>query len=176
MALLITKDIPGYEGFYQAKSNGSIISVPRKIQMWHGGFYWTKHKIKISSKDTDGNLIVCISKNGKQITITVHKLISLTFIGERPDGYVICHIDGNKNNNNVANIKYTTPRENRIYYKPKKSKSTKYMGVYYDKKRKKWIANIRINDKIEYLGSFNKKLNAENVYKITIKQIDIITI
>lgn len=35
-----------------------------------------------------------------------------TYIGERPDGLQINHIDGNKQNNSVDNLEYVTQSEN----------------------------------------------------------------
>lgn len=55
-------------------------------------------------------LILC--KNGKTKPYTIHRLVARTFIGERPKGYEINHIDGNKVNNCIDNLEYVTPKEN----------------------------------------------------------------
>lgn len=43
---------------------------------------------------------------------TVHSLVMLAFVGKRPEGYHIEHIDHDKNNNRVENLRYCTPKEN----------------------------------------------------------------
>jgi hypothetical protein len=48
----------------------------------------------------------------KRLHRTVHSLVALSFIGDRPQGYLINHIDGNKENNCVWNLEYCTPSEN----------------------------------------------------------------
>lgn len=48
----------------------------------------------------------------KMIKKTVHSLIADTFIGKRPHGMCIGHLDGNKNNNHLTNIRYVTYSEN----------------------------------------------------------------
>lgn len=42
----------------------------------------------------------------------IHHLVAYNFIGERPDNQVIDHIDRNKLNNNVSNLRYCTQKTN----------------------------------------------------------------
>lgn len=42
----------------------------------------------------------------------IHYLVAYHFIGERPEGLVIDHIDRDKQNNNVSNLRYVTVSEN----------------------------------------------------------------
>lgn len=42
----------------------------------------------------------------------VHKLVALAFLGPRPTGYDIDHIDGDKTNNHYTNLRYVTTKEN----------------------------------------------------------------
>ena len=49
---------------------------------------------------------------GRKVTAYVHALVALAWIGPRPRGYQINHIDGNKLNNTPENIEYATPSEN----------------------------------------------------------------
>lgn len=51
-----------------------------------------------------------ISINGK--TEKIHRLVALHFIGERPYKLEIDHIDRNKNNNKVSNLRYISGKEN----------------------------------------------------------------
>ena len=50
--------------------------------------------------------------NGIEKKIHVAKLVAEAFIGERPEGYQIDHIDGNKENNHYTNLEYVTASEN----------------------------------------------------------------
>lgn len=53
----------------------------------------------------------------KRINHLIHHLVAKCFIGERPDGLVIDHIDQNKLNNNVSNLRYVTQQVNSTNHK-----------------------------------------------------------
>lgn len=63
-------------------------------------------------KDKDGYLRFNIVENGKHITILVHRLMAETFLGNRPNNFVIDHIDRNNNNNQIENLRYISQMEN----------------------------------------------------------------
>lgn len=44
----------------------------------------------------------------------VHALVGEAFIGPRPEGYVMRHLDGDRLNNRVENLLWGTPRENAL--------------------------------------------------------------
>jgi hypothetical protein len=52
------------------------------------------------------------NKDGKRINHLVHHIVAKLFIGERPDELVIDHIDRNKLNNCVDNLRYVTQNDN----------------------------------------------------------------
>ena len=75
---------------------------------------------------------------------------------------VVNHIDFNKLNNNVNNLEIVS---NRVNTSKNHLKSTsKYTGVYYNKINKSWIADISINGKSNYLGSFKTEEEANQKY------------
>ena len=55
---------------------------------------------------------VSLMHNGIKKGYRVHRLVYRTFVGPIPDDMVIDHIDGDRNNNNIANLRYVTPSEN----------------------------------------------------------------
>lgn len=50
--------------------------------------------------------------NIKGVRQAVHVWVAELFIGPRPEGLVVNHIDGNPTNNHVSNLEYVTPQEN----------------------------------------------------------------
>jgi hypothetical protein len=106
------KDIPGYEGLYQASSLGRIKRV--KGIAWNG---YKHHEIKERilkphCNHPTGYAHVALSKNGKPKTLRVHVLVCLAFIGKRPDNHHILHMNGDSKDNRACNLRYGTPKEN----------------------------------------------------------------
>ena len=53
-----------------------------------------------------------LRRGGKRINYLFHHLVAEAFIGPRPEGLLIDHIDRNKLNNAASNLRYCTPSEN----------------------------------------------------------------
>ena len=69
-------------------------------------------RYKIKRPDSIGYKVVTLSVNGKCTTHTVHRLVAIAFI-PNPDGKpFVNHLDGNKHNNHISNLEWTTPAEN----------------------------------------------------------------
>ena len=91
-------------------------------------------------KDSTGQIIVLSNNNGYcRITITkhVHRLVAEAFI-EKPDDVEKCwvdHIDGNRSNNDMNNLRWVTPAENTTafgYHSRIKNKRRKVMATHLD--------------------------------------------
>ncbi len=55
---------------------------------------------------------VRMTTDGKAVAIPVHRLVAWAFLGPRPEGMQIRHLDGNKMNNSVENLIYGSAKEN----------------------------------------------------------------
>lgn len=60
----------------------------------------------------NGYAQVSFAVNGKQKRFYVHHLVALVFIGKRPKGKIINHLDLDRSNNRRVNLEYITQREN----------------------------------------------------------------
>ena len=80
----------------------------------------------------------------------VHRLVFLYFHGFMPPQ--VDHIDGNRLNNRIENLREATFKQNNQNRKPTGSSGVK--GVVWHKQSKKWVASICVNRKSVHLGSF----------------------
>jgi hypothetical protein len=107
------KDIPGYEGFYQASTSGRIRSIDRCVVQRNDSTQLKKGKILSPSINRTGYSFCALSKNNILKGFPLHKLISITFLGDTPFNYrEINHIDGVKTNNHIDNLEWTTRSKN----------------------------------------------------------------
>ena len=137
----IWKDIPEYEGLYQASNLGKIKSLDRFNYKGHHNL----EKILKQKLNKNGYLSVSLCKNKKVKVCYIHKLIAITFLDNNNNYPCVNHKDGNKQNNIVDNLEwcsYTHNNNEAIRLKLRKTKPV----IQYDKnfiKIKKWdsIAN-----------------------------------
>jgi hypothetical protein len=153
----IWKDIPGYDGLYRVSSTGRVISSK----------YRKTNKASILSQRLGGNGYYTIDLHLKSVKKTkeVHQLVAIAFLSHKPCGLlrVVNHIDEVKTNNNVENLEIVTHRENCSLKRD--GFSSKFTGVNYHKRDKRWGANIKINGKQNYLGSFDSEIKASEAYQ-----------
>lgn len=111
----IWKDIPGYEGLYQASTTGLIKNYGRQLLcQGHGK---EKPKILSPSRTYQGYLrIRLIDKEGNRKTYGVHQLIAMTYIPNPENKPCVDHINTIRDDNRVENLRWCTILEN--FYNP----------------------------------------------------------
>lgn len=107
----IWKDIPGYEGSYQASTLGRIKSLSRVV-VHPRGKTRLKGRILKSAKNSSGYLCVVLCLEGQRKPRPIHHLILETFVGLRPEGMVTRHGPKGQLNNSLENLCYGTRSEN----------------------------------------------------------------
>ena len=154
----IWKDIKDYGGLYKVSNLGRVKSLK-----------FGKERILSAATNATGYSLVALC-NGKTKAITVHQLVAMAFLNHKPCGYklVVDHINTIKTDNRLENLQVITHRQNCT--KDKKGTS-KYTGVHWCKPRNKWRAEIRINGKTKYLGSFKSELEASEAYQLKLETI-----
>ncbi|HEJ8266517.1 TPA: HNH endonuclease [Klebsiella oxytoca] len=103
--------------------------------------------------------------NGKNIR--VHRIIWVLKYGEIPSTLVVDHIDGDKLNNRITNLRLCTQNQNTRNRRIHSNNAAGLKGVYFNdspRNRKKWIAQISIAKKKIRLGRFHTKEEAHRAY------------
>lgn len=91
----------------------------------------------------------------------LHRLI----FKDIPEGKYIDHINGDRSDNRKINLRIVTYQQNNHNRVGNlNNKTSKYKGVCWNKKSKKWIVNICNNNIIKYLGCFDSELEAAEIY------------
>lgn len=160
-----------FSGLYEASDQGNIKSLYKVIKMPRGGERVQKEKKLSPGLSSNGYLNVLLCKNGISKSMRVNRLVWEAFNG--PTDLEIDHIkEGNKLDNRLVNLQTKTSRENISKYFLTTLKTSRFTGVYLEKRTGKWISQIRINGKRKYLGSFFDEERASDAYK---KALNLIT-
>jgi hypothetical protein len=167
----IWKDIPQYKGIYQVSNLGNVKSLKR-ITVTEKRSFPLREKILSKLKNKDGYLYAGLCVNGKRKGVAIHQLVAMAFLAHSRNGYekVVDHINNDRKDNRVENLRIITARENTS--EKKINTSSKYVGVYWCNTNKKWIAHIRVlKDRLK-LGHFNCELSASVFYDKALKSIE----
>ncbi|MGB5637215.1 MAG: NUMOD4 domain-containing protein [Waterburya sp.] len=105
-------DIRGYEGYYQVSNYGNVKSLDRVIKEKTGKTQTLKSRILKPRTNPSGYYYVGLRKNGTRATFAIHQLLAQAFIPNPNNKKTVNHIDGNKLNNSVSNLEWTTYSEN----------------------------------------------------------------
>ena len=112
------KDIPGYEGLYEASSFGRIRSKDGKVtsnarykkRIWSQRIMRTKLDKRKNTERSDEKIILW--KENRSKTYLVSRLVALTWVDGYKSGLTVNHIDGNPLNNHISNLEWVTLKEN----------------------------------------------------------------
>lgn len=117
-----------------------------------------------------GNTTWCLSKS-RNNTLYVQKRVNKKiiflhrYIMNCPKGMYVDHINHNTLDNRKENLRITTNANNLRNGNIRKNNTSGVNGVYYDKKRKKYVAGIKVDYKKVHLGYFKKLEDAIKIRK-----------
>lgn len=103
----VWKLIPGFEGRYEASSEGRLRGTRPSVNQMPSGAALYSRVNKLGYVDT----LLTVEK-GVRRRVSVHPLIAAAFIGPRPEGMTVNHKNGDRADNRVSNLEYATAKEN----------------------------------------------------------------
>ena len=120
----------------------------------------------VGSDNGSGYIKFCV--NSKQVF--AHRMAWLYVFGSIPSKG-IDHINSNPSDNRICNLRLANQSENMQNVSKNKNNTSGYKGVTWDKKRKKWIAQLMKDYKRYYLGAFDDVEMAYKAYCEAAKKI-----
>jgi hypothetical protein len=135
-------------------------------------------KWKISrSNMIKGSVVGCMHQSGYKIltlqskSYRLHRIIWIMLFGNIPNGFYIDHINGNKIDNRLENLRLATNNQNQQNRPAPKNNSSGYRGVTWHKQMKQWMARICHNNKRTTIGFFDTAEDAYEAYKKEAKKL-----
>lgn len=108
------------------------------------------------------------SKNGSgyyQGWLVDRKVFMHRLLMGHPDGLLVDHINGNKTDNRLCNLRICTIEDNGHNERKMRGGSSVFKGVHWANREKAWIARMRIGGgKTMWLGRFNNEVDAAKAY------------
>ena len=102
--------VVGYEDLYEVSNLGRV----RGLVAWSR---WLAGRIRKPSRLKTGRLTIHLRTANHDKTVSLPVIVAAAFLGPRPPGMEINHLDGDFLNNRADNLEYTTPQGNKDHAK-----------------------------------------------------------
>ncbi len=145
------------ECFQYDENTGDFLWKHRPLKHFNSASIQKQLNTRLAGKIAGG---VITTKTGKYRIVRlsgvfyyVHRLIFKMVYDIEPE--VIDHVDGDTTNNKIANLRSCTNQENCKNASISKSNTSGCTGVVWSRQKQKWWANIMVDAKQIYLGTFS---------------------
>lgn len=169
------RDVPNYEGYYQASNLGRVRSLDRTVTYSDGRKTFYKGMVIKGNVHKKGYRQTSLSINGVNRTFTFSQLVAMAFLGHETSGHVLVvdHKNGDRADDRLDNLRLVTNRANvsTCFRSDEDSLSSEYVGVHWDKKLSKWYSQIQHKGMRIYLGLYNTEVEASNAYQLALSKI-----
>ncbi len=145
----IYKVIKGYEN-YSVSNLGNVKNNTTNKILKHGVMKNGYHNVSLTINPFDKK------------SLYVHRLVGLAFLENNENKSDIDHIDQNRGNNNLLNLRWATRSQNNYNTGMRITNTSGTKGVSFNKSKNKWEAYIQIDMMKVDLGCFVDKQDAIN--------------
>ena len=160
---MLWKAIAGYEGYYEVSDTGCVRSVNRTIHARNGCVRRLRGRsmslTHTKAKDGNGYMVVNLRRDGTSKVSLVHILVATAFIPNPNKLPMVNHIDGDKTNNSVSNLEWSTYSDNNIH------------ALYNNLRKPKGTPVMQITEDGDIVNVFNSATEAERETGISARQI-----
>ena len=116
-----------------------------------------------------GYYYVILYQNNKKKMFLVSRLVAIYFITNPMNKKCVDHIDHDRKNNRIFNLRYATYQENNQNKSIQKSNTSGYVGVSFHKTKQKYQTRYSLNGKYQHIGYYQTALEASEAYQAKIK-------
>lgn len=102
-----------------------------------------------------------VGVNGRSYLL--HRLVWLHVHGSWPSSH-IDHVNGDRTDNRIMNLREATRSQNLSNRRATRLNTSGYKGVTWERRRKKWQAQITVRRKLKFLGYFDCVKKAHDAY------------
>jgi hypothetical protein len=113
--MAIWKPVVGYEGFYEVSDEGQLRSVDRYVKYPKGGMMLRRGRPMKLNTNRHGYVDVKLGKDGVEKSHLVHRLVAQAFLDNAEDKPQVNHKNGNKGDNRLENLEWSSLSENRLH-------------------------------------------------------------
>jgi hypothetical protein len=106
----------------------------------------------------DGVGYLYVKVNGKNEA--VHRIVLFMHGVEIPKGMQVDHINQDKQDNRIENLRVTTPTQNCMNQRMPTHNTSGHMNVLWRSDRQKWMVKFVINGKVKKFGHYSNKRDA----------------
>lgn len=108
----IWKPIAGFEGIYDISNLGRVKSLARLRRAKGNAFAPVRERIRVPAIQREGYVCAFLCREGKSAKFYIHRLVATAFLDNPENLPQVNHIDGNKQNNRIDNLEWTTASQN----------------------------------------------------------------
>lgn len=153
--------IKGYEGYYAVSTCGRVMSLARVVPRGQE-FMRVRSRTLRPGKTAQGYSLVVLRKDKRSDSRLVHRLVAEAFLPQPSDLHEVDHINGVRDDNRLANLRWATRSQNNGNLRVG-SGASQYRGVVKGQNGR-WAAQIGKMGKHVFLGEYLTQEEAARAY------------
>ena len=139
---------------------------PVSGNLFYRSWYRSGKEQLVKSLDADGYLSVTLNRRRQRAHRVCYMIFHQQILGDK----IVDHLDQDKKNNRISNLRLTTRAVNNQNLAKRKTNTSGVVGVYQIPSSGKWRAQIRVNKINKHIGCYNTIEEATAARRFAIKQ------
>ena len=148
------KEIPNFEGYF-ADKDGQIFCNLKSSRNYNAEL-----REVLPRNNGRSYMQVHLCKEGKKYNRYVHRLVYSAYYGEISRNIQVDHINGDKTDNRLENLRLCSCRKNCQFQNKKINSASGEHNIYFDKNKKKYRVTFSINGRNKHFGAFKNLSDA----------------